>query len=259
VMTLSIPGPVDDDDERELLVHAYVDRELDAAGHLNVERMIDADAGLAETVNDIGFLQKTLRREFPPEPIPYYLKSRINAAVGTSKPPMRPTWMLMAASVVAAMVLSSSSTWLALRTPATNIILAELVDGHMRALAATQPIDIVSSDRHTVKPWFQGKLPFTFDLPELAGTDFTLVGGRLVFIEREPAALLLFKYRSHFISVFVLPDSAPVSRLGDSLRKQASFNLQSWQQAGLRYVMITDAEAVHAQRLANLLQTTAGR
>src|SRR6476659_3299264 len=111
----SIPRPLDG--ESDLLVHAYLDGELDAASYLAVEQMIDGNPALSETVNCIGVLQMTLRREFPPEPIPSYLKSRIDAAVGTSKRPTRPTWMLMAASLVAAMALSSGSTWLALRTP----------------------------------------------------------------------------------------------------------------------------------------------
>jgi anti-sigma factor RsiW len=196
-------------------------------------------------------------RAYHPSP---EFRAKVRQQIG---PPARKSsripWLSLGLATAALVIVGLISVQFALSRAQTRQVASEIADLHVSNLASSTPVDVVSTDRHTVKPWFQGKLPFTFDLPELAGTDFTLVGGRLVFIEREPAALLLFKYRSHFISVFVLPDSAPVSRLGDSLRKQASFNLQSWQQAGLRYVMITDAEAVHAQRLANLLQTTAGR
>jgi anti-sigma factor RsiW len=194
-------------------------------------------------------------RAYQPSP---EFRAKVRQQIGSHKSSRIP-WLSLGLATAALVIVGLISVQFAPSRAQTRQVASEIADLHVSNLASSTPVDVVSTDRHTVKPWFQGKLPFTFDLPELAGTDFTLVGGRLVFIEREPAALLLFKYRSHFISVFVLPDSAPVSRLGDSLRKQASFNLQSWQQAGLRYVMITDAEAVHAQRLANLLQTTAGR
>jgi anti-sigma factor RsiW len=135
-------------------------------------------------------------------------------------------------------------------------VVSEIADIHVSNLASSSLVDVVSSDRHTVKPWFQGKVPFTFDLPELAGTDFTLVGGRLVFIEREPSALLLFKYRSHYLSVFLVPDSAQVSRLGDSTRQHAAFTVQSWRQSDLRYILITDTNSDEAHKLSSLLQTT---
>ena len=186
-------------------------------------------------------------------------RAKVRQQLGTRKSP-RMSWLSLGLATAAMVLAGFFAIQFSISRAQTRQVASEIADLHVSNLASTTPVDVVSTDRHTVKPWFQGKLPFTFDLPELAGTDFTLVGGRLVFIEREPAALLLFKYRSHFISVFVLPESsAPVSRLGDSVRKQASFNLQTWQQAGLRYVLITDAEAAHAQSLANLLQTTAAR
>lgn len=135
-------------------------------------------------------------------------------------------------------------------------VVSEIADIHVSNLASSSQVDVVSSDRHTVKPWFQGKVPFTFDLPELAGTDFTLVGGRMVFIEREPSALLLFKYRSHYLSLFLVPDRAPLSRLGDSTRKHEAFTVQSWRQSELRYILITDTNADEAHKLSALLQTT---
>jgi anti-sigma factor RsiW len=138
----------------------------------------------------------------------------------------------------------------------TGQVVSEIADLHVSNLASTSLVDVVSSDRHTVKPWFQGKVPFTFDLPELAGTEFTLVGGRMVFIEREPSALLLFKYRSHYLSVFLVPDRAPMSRLGDSTRQHEAFTVQSWRQSDLRYILITDTNPDEAHKLSSLLQAT---
>ena len=247
----SISKPVDG--ESDLLVHAYLDGELDAASYLAVEQMIDANPALSETVNSIGVLQATLRREFPPEPIPSYLKSRINAAVGTSKRPVRPTWTLMAASVVAAMAISSSSTWLALRTPATNIIMTELVDGHMRALAAPQPIDIVSSDRHTVKPWFTGKIPQSPKVVDLTGEGFPLVGARIDVFGKTPVPTLVYSRRRHLISLTaVLSSNSALSPY--SSRPVNGFNIVSWNVGETTYWALSDLNVTELNAFAKLFQ-----
>ena len=241
------------DGEIDLLVHAYLDGELDAASYLIVEQMIRADPALGETVNGISALQMALRREFPPEPIPSYLKSRIDAAVGTSKRPVRPTWMLMAASIVAAMALSSSSTWLALRMPATNIIMAELVDGHMRALAAPQPIDIVSSDRHTVKPWFTGKIPQSPKVVDLSGEGFPLVGARIDVFGKTPVPTLVYGRRRHLISLTAVSsaDTAPSPYSSSPVN---GFNIVSWNVGETTYWALSDLNVTELNAFAKLFQ-----
>ncbi len=89
------------------------------------------------------------------------------------------------------------------RTVRENQVVSELVDLHVSTLASASPVDVVSTDRHTVKPWFAGKIPFTFNLPELQGAPFELVGGRVSYLEQEPGAELIFKVRKHQISVFI--------------------------------------------------------
>ena len=251
MMASSIPKILDC--ESNLLVHAYLDGELDAAGYLAVEQMFHADPALAETVNSVGVLQKTLRREFPPKPIPSYLKSRIDAAVGTSKRPPRPTWMLMAASVVAAMALSSTSTWLAVRTPAANMIMAELVDGHMRALAAPQPIDIVSSDRHTVKPWFTGKISQSPKVVDLTGEGFPLVGARIDVFSKTPVPTLVYSRRRHLISLTAV-SSSDIAPGRYSLRPVNGFNIVSWDVGETTYWALSDLNVTELNAFAKLFQ-----
>ena len=125
----------------------------------------------------------------------------------------------------------------------------EIADMHVANLASATPVDVVSTDRHTVKPWFQGKLPFTFNLPELAGTEFTLVGGRMAFLDGSPAAHLLFSVRKHYISVFITQE-----RQGASGGPR-SFNGASWSQGGLEYFVITDASRADVVKLEGLLKT----
>ena len=243
------------DSERRLLVHAYFDGELDAASYLALERMIDADPALAHTMNSLAALQKTLRREFPPRPISSNLKSRIDAAVGKSKHPRRPTWMLMAASVLAAMALSSSSTWLLLRTPPTNIIVTELVNGHVRALAAPQPIDIVSSDRHTVKPWFTGKLPQSPKVVDLASEGFPLVGGRIDVLSKIPVPTLVYSRRRHLISLTAV--SASYSTSSSHLARPVNgFNIISWNVGETTYWALSDLNMTELNAFAKVFQQT---
>jgi len=87
-------------------------------------------------------------------------------------------------------------------------LLSELVDQHVATLASPNPVDVVSTDRHTVKPWFEGKIPFTFNLPELKGTPFTLVGGRVAYLGQSPGAELIFRVAKHQISVFIFQGDA---------------------------------------------------
>jgi anti-sigma factor RsiW len=129
-------------------------------------------------------------------------------------------------------------------------LLAELVDQHVIALSSANPVDVISEDRHTVKPWFQGRLPFTFNLPDLTGTDLRLIGGKLTYLRQRPAAELLYQAGRHKISVFVLQDAPSVMASAGV----SSFNVQSWAADGLRFHLVTDASDEETSRLVALLK-----
>jgi anti-sigma factor RsiW len=122
-------------------------------------------------------------------------------------------------------------------------------------LPATSPVDVVSSDRHTVKPWFQGKLPFSFNLPELAGSPFILLGGRLTYLNHEPGAQLIYNIGAHHISVFIFrdqPELAPAFHAQESLRDVLNFHVDSWSANELRYFVVGDASDESIRQLASL-------
>ena len=134
-------------------------------------------------------------------------------------------------------------------------LLSEVADLHVATLASSSPVDVVSSDRHTVKPWFQGKIPFSFNLPELGGSDFTLVGGRMAYLRQAPGAELIFQVRKHQISVFIFQEQA----LHDGLSlwnrpSQLTFSLDTWAQGGLRYIVVGDASEGDVAALSRLLK-----
>ena len=132
-----------------------------------------------------------------------------------------------------------------IRHSAREQALAELVDLHVATLASANPVDVISTDRHTVKPWFQGKLPFTFNLPELQNSPFKLIGGRVTYFEHSPGAHLLFQIRSHQMSVFILQDQPGMIPLtmGVTSERELAFNVETWTEGGLRYVVIRRRES----------------
>jgi anti-sigma factor RsiW len=125
-------------------------------------------------------------------------------------------------------------------------------------LASSSPVDVISTDRHTVKPWFQGKIPFAFNLPELQNSDFSLLGGRMTYLEQTPGAHLIYDVRKHHISVFVFQERSLAPRLDQNSLppKNLSFNMATWSQGGLRYFVIGDASTADIDSLAKLFKAT---
>jgi len=134
-------------------------------------------------------------------------------------------------------------------------LLSELADLHVATLASANPVDVVSTDRHTVKPWFAGKIPFTFNLPELQDSPFSLIGGKVSYLNQSPGAELIFRVRQHQISVFIFQEQAlGNTRPEGDLQTALSFNVRSWSHNGLRYFVIGDASAQDLDKLSELMK-----
>ena len=206
--------PPNDDDA--LLVHAYVDGELDPAHLLAVERQLTDNPALAAERARIEALRNVLRDRFPREPLPSNLRVRIDAALGLNRATTRPSWRALAASVAVAAVLASGSTWWAMHQAPTDRLAEAVLSDHMRALMSPQPVDVVSSDRHTVKPWFSGRIPQAPRVVDLATDGFPLVGGRIDVIGGTPVPALVYRVRAHLISVMAVPAPASAFSLAAS-------------------------------------------
>jgi anti-sigma factor RsiW len=165
-------------------------------------------------------------------------------------------WMLAAAAAVVLVAGTLTSTYLGNRSGRDQVF-SEIADLHVATLASSSPVDVTSTDRHTVKPWFQGRIPFAFNLPELQNSEFSLLGGRMTYLEQTPGAHLIYDVRKHHISVFVFQERSLPARLSDNSLKPAklSFNMETWSQGGLRYFVIGDASAADIDSLAGLFKT----
>ena len=135
---------------------------------------------------------------------------------------------------------------------------AEIVDLHVNALASANPVDVVSTDRHTVKPWFQGKIPFSFNVPEFAGSEFTLLGGRVVYFQQRPGAQLIVAVRQHKISVLIFQDAPELDQAFEfqtGAKHRKNFNIETWQSQGLRFFVVGDADASAIGKLSQSLKS----
>lgn len=166
-------------------------------------------------------------------------------------------WMTVTAVVAMLAVIGLVTTYRG-RERARAEVYSEVADMHVATLASSSPVDVVSSDRHTVKPWFQGKIPFTFDLPELHNSEFSLLGARMTYLEQTPGAHLIYEVRKHRISVFVFQEGSLRGRLDGNfpVRKELSFTVETWSQGGLRYIVIGDASVADINELAKLFKAT---
>jgi len=228
------------DEDPRLLVHAYVDGELDPAHALELERRLAAEPELTAERDRIEALRRVIGERLPRESVPPALLRRIEGAVGSARP-MRatshPSWRALAASVVLACFIGSGGTWLALHSVPSSTTADMLVASHVRSLMAAQPVDVGSSDQHTVKPWFNGRITEAPRVVDLATEGFPLVGGRIDVIGRTPLATLVYRRRGHLISLSEIPDGHDV---GAPPRTIAGYNLLSWSENGVTYWAVSD-------------------
>jgi anti-sigma factor RsiW len=126
------------------------------------------------------------------------------------------------------------------------------VAGHVRSLMAGHLMDVVSTDQHTVKPWFNGRLDFAPDVKDFAAQDFPLVGGRLDYLGDRPVAALVYRRNKHVINVFVWP-AADTSEAPKETQNLRGFNIINRQANGLRYCLVSDLNEKELRDLADLL------
>jgi anti-sigma factor RsiW len=170
------------------------------------------------------------------------------------------SWTIATAMIAVLLVAGLATTYMGRQRAGQEQTYSELADLHVATLASSSPVDVVSTDRHTVKPWFQGKIPFTFDLPELQNSEFLLLGGRITYLGQTPGAHLIYEVRKHKISVFIFQEGSLRGRWYEEspVTQELSFNMETWGQGSLRYCIIGDAAAADINNLAELLKHAAG-
>jgi len=203
----------------------------------DVERFADGEASpeddhlrqcarCANAVLATAQMKRAIRDAMDVGPAPASLRRRLTERA-TAK------WWIVAAAVVATIVVLTPFLLHNRSQPA----LPELVDMHVTLLASANPVDVISTDRHTVKPWFEGRVPFAVPVPDFSSTPFRLIGGRVVYWRGSQAAYLLIGKSAHRISVFVFRQENAPKFLGQS---PPSVSTLSWQRDGLTFVAVAD-------------------
>jgi anti-sigma factor RsiW len=224
--------------DSHLLVHAYLDGELDPVHAIEMERRLAADPALAAERDRIAALQTAIKQQLPPEPAPEDLVTVAEYIGGIRSETARPSWQALAAAVVLAVAITGAASWFMLRPNPAETSAELVVASHVRAMMAPQPTDVSSSDRHTVKPWFSGRIPQAPRVIDLTDKGFPLVGGRIDVVGTRPVPTLVYRHRQHLISLVAAPiasGAAPSTR-----QTIAGYNVLSWRDDDTAYWAVSD-------------------
>jgi len=241
-------------------LEAYVDGELPPETARALDEHLQACATCsAATLNKMQLRQAihTAGHKFAPD---VAFRARIQQQI-TTKRSGRWSWRGLPVLVGTAVLVVAVGLFSVLQRQSSKEqqLVSELADLHVATLASANPVDVVSTDRHTVKPWFEGKIPFTFNVPELQGSPFTLVGGRVSYLNQSAGAELIFRLGKHEVSLFIFQErDVEGLRGGKAVVKNSAFNARSWNGNGLSYFVIGDVSGEDLDSLSKLLRAANG-
>lgn len=242
-------------------VHAYFDGELDALRSADFENHLEICAVCNAELKQISALHKRLRESDLFEQASAQLIDRIRTQISeeaTGKRrkvfPVRRPFLISAFGALAAAAASIAIVFLIFQSPSQGTrITAELIDAHVRSLQPGHLTDVLSTDQHTVKPWFDGKLDFIPPVSNFSSQGFPLVGGRLDIIDGRDVAVLVYSRRKHFINVFVWPYRDRESNLAGS-GSHDGYNWLRWQSGDMEFCLVSDASVTDLRELKDLIR-----
>lgn len=237
--------------DQSLLLHGLIDGELDAANSLAIEAHVKACAACADELQRLEAVRASLSADGVSHTMPAAVRNRVNTALQAATAPARDNAPLPQSShrswqsplAGGALVALAASLVLFVATPqlTTAGIQDQLVANHVRSLLANHVTDIATSNRHVVKPWFNGRIDFAPPVPDLAAQGFPLVGGRLDYVDGQVVPAIVYHRRLHTINLFVRPARGVLSPAGFVTRRE-SFSLVRWAQDGLEFWAVSDIE-----------------
>ena len=249
--------------EAHRLIHPYLDGELDLVRSLEIEAHLKDCQTCAQAYTELRSLHSAVSDaalRFEP---PAALRNRVRSAVRDESPDesgatnrssrLSWRWMIPAMSFAVLVILAVSLLALLGRPSTSDLMAQEIVSSHVRSLMEKHLTDVPSSDQHTVKPWFDGRLDFSPPVKDLAPAGFSLVGGRLDYIGNRPVAALVYQHRQHYINVFVWPSTGASDTSGRVLVRQG-YNLINWTNSGMNYWATSDLNLADLQQFVQLLQ-----
>lgn len=232
-------------EEARRLIAAYSDGELDLVRSLEVEEHLRGCASCASAHENFQALKQAARSAYFHAP-DGLLESVLAAVRASGSIPQNVVarraprfWITTGLALAAGVLLGFFAGQIRVRDASEQSLLAALTDSHVRSLIGTHLTDVISSDQHTVRPWFEGKLDFAPPVEDLSGQGFPLVGGRAEYIDGRAVAALVYERRKHFISLFVWP-GAPGNQEVKGGKPQRGYNIVRWRAAGMNYSAVSE-------------------
>jgi anti-sigma factor RsiW len=243
--------------EIQPLLHAYVDGELDLVRSLDVERHLKTCPGCVAKVKILQSLRAALQKNDLAYRAPASLRQHVRQMAGESREKSGANennllrlwqWIAAGATAVAVLAICLRPAGISSRDELMN----EVVASHVRSLMADHLTDVVSSDQHTVKPWFDGKLDFAPDVKDFAAEGFSLVGGRLDYLNGRTVAALVYRHNKHFINVFIWP-ATDVNTVTEETTIYHGYNIIVREAGGFNYYLVSDMDESGLGQLAGEL------
>src|SRR5437899_5581847 len=239
-----------------------MDGELDPLKNLEIEKHLQHCAVCSQSYKADQALQGAIKTGSQYFRAPAHLRKRIQSSIRQGDkservvPAMPWRWLAAAASVAVVVVLAWALVPSRYGLDAEQLVAQEVVSSHVRSLMVDHVADVMSSDQHTVKPWFTGKLDFSPPVKNLTNEGFPLVGGRLDYIENRAVAALVYQRRKHFINLFIWPATQGPGIAEKTVTRQG-YNLLHWTQSGMTYWVVSDLNRGELQQFVQLVRSSA--
>jgi mycothiol system anti-sigma-R factor len=243
------------------MIHGYLDGELDAVRAAEFERHLEQCPECVTALESQESLRSSLQRAELYEKAPAELRQKVLSSLRPAAGPIpfvaprRRAAVAQWLAIAAVLLLLLYSGWrlfpgLGQKNDQTALA-AQIVDAHLRSLEPGHLTDVISTDQHTVKPWFDGKLDFAPPVQDFAADGFPLTGGRLDVVGGRTVAALVYGRRKHFVNVFIWPSSNPDA--APSSGAQQGYHWITWQKNGMAYWAVSDTAAADLDELQRLL------
>ncbi len=239
-------------DEAGLLLHALIDNELDAGHARDIEAHAAGCPRCSARLREYRAMHQALSAAALRQEAPAHLRRRIEQALPAPRaagPNRRGLLKGFATGTALSAAMAASVLVFVTRGAEEQRVLGEIVSAHLRSLQAEHLTDVVSSDQHTVKPWFNGRLDVAPPVVDLTAQGFTLIGGRLDYLDGRPMAAIVYRRRTHVINLFVA-QAAGFDR-GAKVEKIQGFNIRRWSSSDLNFWAVSDINAEELQEFGD--------
>lgn len=245
--------------DTQALIDGYVDGELDLVRSLEIERHLQDCVACSQVYKNRQTLSGAINGGSlyfnPRADLQKRIRSAVRQASKAEGAPRAAPWRwIMVAASLAFIAIIAWSLIHVLSVPSEDELLTqEVIASHVRSLMANHLTDVPSSDQHTVKPWFSGKLDFSPPVGDLSSQGFSLVGGRLDYLENRSVVALVYQRRQHFINLFIWPSTRD-SNAGEKMLTRQGYNLTHWTSSGMTYWAVSDINGSELQEFVRAVK-----